>query len=72
VQNLDDETQRQIVDDHITMALKEIRGMQHGLSRNEFVDEVQRRVTRDIGPGFKVRGRVEEILDTFMSSDDSA
>jgi hypothetical protein len=32
---------------------------------------VQRRVTRDIGPGFEVRGRIEEILDTFMSSDGS-
>jgi hypothetical protein len=68
---LDDETRRQIVDYHITRALKEIRGKRHGLSRSDFVDKVQRRVTRDIGPGFEVRGRIEEILDTFMPSDGS-
>lgn len=69
----DDEKQRQVVDNHIIKTLSEIRGGQQGpISRNDFVDKVLRRVTKDIGPGFPVRDRIDEILDSFMSRDDGA
>jgi hypothetical protein len=50
VQDLDDETKRQIVDGHIDGALNEIGGSQHVLSRTTFAAEVQRRMTKDICP----------------------
>jgi hypothetical protein len=72
VQNLDDESRRQVVDDHIDTALSEVFGGQRWLSRTDLANEVQLRISRDIGPGFPVRDRIDEILDTFMSRDDSA
>lgn len=71
VHELGDETKRQMVDGHIDRALSELRRAPQGLSRNDFADEVQRRVTMDLGAGFPVRDRIDEILDTFMSRDDS-
>lgn len=70
VEDLDDESQ--IVDDHIHRSLNEIRGGGHGLSRGHFTATVQRRADKEIGPGFPVGNRIDEILDTFMSRDDSA
>jgi hypothetical protein len=29
-------------------------------------------VAKDLGPGYEVRDRLEELLDAFMSRDDSA
>jgi hypothetical protein len=71
VQKFGDETPAQKIDNQILKALGEIRGRQHGLSRDDFAAEVQRRVTKDLGPGHEVRDRLEELLDTFMSRDDS-
>jgi hypothetical protein len=64
-------TPAQKIDNHIVKALGEIRGVHEGFSRNDFADEVQLRVTKDLGPGHEVRDRVEELLDAFMSRDDS-
>jgi hypothetical protein len=52
-------------------ALNEIRGGRRWDSRSDFVDEVQRRVNQDMGHSVPVRDRIDEILDTFMSRDDS-
>jgi hypothetical protein len=71
VQNFGDDTPAQQIDHHIIKALGDIRGVQHGLSRNDFAAEIQRRVTSDLGPGYEIRDRLEELLDTLMSRDDS-
>lgn len=72
MQKFGDEIPAQKIDNHILKALSEIRGRQHGLSRNDFAAEVQRRVTRTLGPGYEIRDRLEDLLDADMSRDDSA
>jgi hypothetical protein len=72
VQNLDDETRRRAIDGHFDQALHEVHRGCIWASRNDFAAEVQHRVTQELGPGLPVRDRIEEILDTFISRDDSA
>lgn len=71
MQNLDYEALMPPLDRHIQRALGEVFAGLRWDSRSGFADEVQRRVVRDMGHGFPVRDRIDEILDTFMSRDDS-
>lgn len=69
---MDDEAKCRAVDEHIDEALCEGFVGRRWLSRRDFAETVQRRLTQAIGPGFPVRDGIDEILGTFMFRDDSA